>query len=58
MPANTEVRMSRTSVSLPVELHATLERIAKERKVSMAWVLRDAAEKYVGDQWPLFATKR
>ena len=44
-------------MSLPVELHATLERIAKEKKVSIAWVLREAAEKYVGDQWPLFANK-
>lgn len=49
--------MPRASVSFPPELYATLERIAKEKKVSVAWVVREAAEKYVGDQWPLFAAK-
>lgn len=44
----------RTSVSLPPELHDTLARLAKDKKVSVAWVIRDAAEKYVGEQWPLF----
>jgi metal-responsive CopG/Arc/MetJ family transcriptional regulator len=48
---------ARASVSFPPELYATLERIAKEKKVSVAWVVREAAEKYVGDQWPLFAEK-
>ena len=52
-----EPKMPRASVSFPPELYATLERIAKEKKVSVAWVVRDAAEKYVGDQWPLFAGK-
>ena len=45
----------RTSVSLPQALHAELERIARDKKVSLAWVVRDAAEKYVVDQWPLLA---
>ena len=44
----------RTSVSLPRELHDTLALLAKSKKVSVAWVIRDAAEKYVGEQWPLF----
>lgn len=44
----------RASVSFPRDLYNTLERIAKKRKVSLAWIVRDAAEKYVGDQWPLF----
>ncbi len=52
-----EPKMPRASVSFPPELYATLERIAKEKKVSVAWVVREAAEKYVGDQWPLFAGK-
>ena len=43
----------RTSVSLPPDLHDTLERLAKGKKVSVAWVIRDAAEKYVSEQWPL-----
>lgn len=45
----------RASVSLPQGLHAELERIARDKKVSLAWVMRDAAEKYVADQWPLLA---
>jgi len=45
----------RTSVTFPPELHHTLEQIAKQKKVSLAWVVRDAAEKYVADQWPLLS---
>lgn len=47
--------MVRVSVSLPRGLHAELERIARDKKVSLAWVMRDAAEKYVADQWPLLS---
>ncbi len=46
----------RTSVSFPPELYKILKGIAREKKVSVAWVVRDAAEKYVAEQWPLFAT--
>lgn len=49
----TAVKTARASVSLPVELHRTLEQIAKQKKVSFAWVMRDAAERYVQEQWPL-----
>lgn len=48
----------RASVSLPQGLHAELERIARDKKVSLAWVIRDAAEKYVSDQWPLLAQSK
>jgi len=41
---------ARASVTFPPELYRTLEEIAKQKKVSMAWVVRDAAEKYVADQ--------
>lgn len=44
----------RLSVTLPSETYASLERIAKRKKVSLAWVVRDAAEKYVSDELPLF----
>jgi metal-responsive CopG/Arc/MetJ family transcriptional regulator len=44
----------RLSVTLPRDIHASLERIAKKKKVSLAWVVRDAAEKYVSDETPLF----
>ena len=44
----------RASVSFPPELYEEVARIAKEKKVSVAWVVRDAVEKYVADQYPLF----
>jgi metal-responsive CopG/Arc/MetJ family transcriptional regulator len=44
----------RVSVTFPAELYSELERIAEAKKVSVAWVVRDAAEKYVADQYPLF----
>lgn len=47
----------RASVTFPPELYRTLEQIAKQKKVSVAWVVRDAAEKYVEGQWPLLAGK-
>jgi metal-responsive CopG/Arc/MetJ family transcriptional regulator len=44
----------RASISFPRELYQTLEDIAREKKVSLAWVVRDAAERYVAEKWPLF----
>lgn len=37
----------RASISFPSALYETLELIAKQKKVSLAWVVRDAAEHYV-----------
>lgn len=37
----------RASIGFPVELYRALERIARKKKVSLAWVVREAAEKYV-----------
>jgi metal-responsive CopG/Arc/MetJ family transcriptional regulator len=47
----------RASVSFPPELYRLLEQIALQKKVSIAWVVRDAAEKYVSDQWPILEKK-
>jgi len=44
----------RASISFPPKVYDTLEAIAKEKKVSLAWIVRDAAEKYIADKWPLF----
>ena len=49
-------RSHRASVSFPPELYEILEGIARQKRVSVAWVVRDAAERYVAEQWPLFAT--
>jgi len=47
--------MTRASVSLSLEVYKTLEQIAQEKKVSVAWVIREAVDKYLADKWPLFA---
>lgn len=46
-------RSIRATASLPPAVHQMLRQIAKHKKVSVAWVIRDAAEKYIADQWPL-----
>lgn len=52
-----DAKTIRASVSFPNELYETLEQMAKEKKVSVAWIVRDAAEKYVNEQWPLLAER-
>ena len=44
----------RATVTLRAELYKTLEALARQKKVSTAWVLREAAERYATEQWPLF----
>ncbi len=44
----------RASISFPSDIYETLEVIAKDKKVSLAWVVREAAEQYIGGKWPLF----
>ena len=39
----------RASISFPPDLYKALERLAMQKKVSLAWVVRDAAERYVAD---------
>ena len=43
----------RASISFPPDIYETLEGIAKEKKVSLAWVVRDAAEQYIAEKRPL-----
>jgi metal-responsive CopG/Arc/MetJ family transcriptional regulator len=40
----------RASISFPPALYETLEDLAKRKKVSLAWVVRDAAERYVASE--------
>jgi hypothetical protein len=40
-------------VSFPVPVYRELERLAESKKVSLAWIVREAAERYLADQWPL-----
>ena len=44
----------RATISFPPGVYETLEHIAKKKKVSLAWVVREATEKYIEDKWPLF----
>ena len=37
----------RASISFPPDLYESLEGIASQKKVSLAWVVRDASEKYI-----------
>lgn len=53
-PQSEKPRSVRASVSLPPDIYKTIEALAKQKKVSAAWIMRDAAEKYVAEQWPLF----
>lgn len=48
----------RASISFPQELYRTFEELAKHKKVSLAWIVRDAAEKYVIDQQLLTRKQR
>lgn len=43
---------------LPARDLPPLEQIAKQNKVSVGWVVRDAAEKYIAEQWPLLESLR
>jgi len=40
----------RASISFPPDLYETLEEIAKQKKVSLAWVVRDASERYADQE--------
>jgi metal-responsive CopG/Arc/MetJ family transcriptional regulator len=45
----------RATISFPHELYKTLDEIARQKKVSLAWVVREATERYIADKWPLLA---
>ena len=49
-PGKAEVR---ASISFPPGIYETLENIAEKKKVSLAWVVREAAEQHIGNKWPL-----
>lgn len=48
-----ETSSIRATISFPSDIYQTLEDIAREKKVSLAWVVRDAAEQYIEAKWPL-----
>ena len=48
-------QVMRVSVSLPPKHHEALTKIALQKKVSLAWVVRDAVERYLASDSPLFS---
>ena len=48
----------RVSVSLDADDYADLKSIAKDKRVSLAWVVRDAVSDYLNARSPLFPRKR
>lgn len=45
----------RQSVTFTPTTYAELERLSKEKKVSIAWVVREATEHYIAGQFPLLS---
>ena len=44
----------RVSVTFPADHYAAIERIARQKRVSIAWVVRDAVERYLEPEPILF----
>lgn len=40
----------RASISFPQEIYQSLGKLAKLKKVSLAWVVREASERYVAEE--------
>jgi hypothetical protein len=54
-PSNTPRQRSngtRITVSIPRQDYDVVLRMAKEKKVSAAWIVRDAVEKYIQGEIP------
>jgi hypothetical protein len=47
----------RTSVTFPSDLYDAIEQMAKKKRVSVAWIVRDATEQYVANEFPLFGRR-
>jgi len=47
-------KMPRTSVSFSPEVQEELVRLAAKRKVSVAWIIREAVDRYLANDTPLF----
>jgi predicted DNA-binding protein len=45
----------RASISFPLNTYESLETIAKQMKVSLAWVVREASDRYIAEKGPLVA---
>ena len=50
-------RSVRLSISVPEEYHKALNVIAEAKRVSLAWVVRDAIDTYLEKESPLFGAE-
>lgn len=48
----------RATITFSDEQYRELERLAEQKKVSVAWVVRDAVDHYIAEQWPLLERER
>lgn len=48
----------RVSVSLTEDQHEFLSALAERKRVSLAWVVRDAVERLIAQESPLFSGKQ
>ncbi len=51
-------KKNRASISFAPEVYTELEKLAVAKKVSLAWIVREATEKYLADQWPLLSERK
>ena len=47
-------RCQRFSVSIPRELNRQVDDLARKHRVSKSWIVREALERLLGDDMPLF----
>ena len=45
-------------MSFPSDMYLALEKLALQKKVSVAWIVRDAVERYVAESIPIAASRR
>lgn len=57
MPASA-ANTVRASISFPPDVYEALESIARGKKVSLAWVVRDASENYIAENKSLLVKTR
>ena len=48
----------RVTISFQPDAYGTLKKIARDKKVSLAWVVREAVDMYLAEKWPLFSERR
>lgn len=53
-PRGKKSKMPRSSVSFSESVQEELNRLALQKKVSVAWIIREAVDRYLAAENPLF----